>query len=989
MAERRLGRLWIAAVIALGALAGDVRPARAVTVPDGYAVQTVAGGLNRPTRIAASPDGRIFIAQQDGQVRVVRDGALLTQPFATVSTLTGGERGLTGLALDPGFPSAPYVYLYYTVAGPPPRNRVSRFTARGDLAFPGSETVLVDLDPLGAPEYHNGGALRFGPDGRLYIATGDAGSAPNAQRMDSRHGKLLRLNPDGSIPPDNPFAATATGANRAIWALGLRNPFSMAFDNAGRLFINDVGNAAWEEINEGLAGANYGWPLVEGPSTDPRFRAPLLAYPHQGGSFNGCAIAGAAPHQFPNDPPGAYYFSDYCRGWLRRFDPATGRSTAFASDLGENPVDVTPAPSGGLYVLLYGPNGQGPRGQLRRIWHTGSLAPLITEQPASLTVPAGGAAEFIAEAYGAAPLSYRWQRNGADIAGATSAAYRLAAVSTADDDARFRVMVSNAAGAVTSQEARLTVTRNGLPAVQITTPAAGARYRAGERINWSAVASDPDDGVIPPTAFTWWVDFHHDTHAHPFILPTGGATSGSFTIPDEGETATNVWYRLYVSVRDQAGVMATTARDVHPHSTTITFTSVPIGLLLTVDGRPLRAPFQVESVTGMKRTAGAVTPQAHDGVNYEFLAWSDGGAATHAITTPDSGATLTVTYAPAAPTIPHAPSGLHALSTGAAGNHILWQDNAANEDTFQVVWSRSAPIAWNVVDLPGDTEEWTHTPVTTDRSYFYFVRSCNVAGCSGWSPGLRIDYSVPVAPAGLRAEVVTETTVELRWENTPVDEQSIEVAWTAASPVAYHVIELAPDVTATTLAGLSPGTRYWVHIRACNLLGCSDWSGGIETVTSGGTPPPLPSQVRAGAITATSIEVQWDGPVAGATALQSAWTRADAITYQFATIAPEATAWTLTGAVAGRSYYFHLRACNGGGCSGWTGALTVTTPGDSRGGSAPLQLSPGAPPANAPPPAASVRAAGRAPRPPEVRTATRLPATPPPPAVPASGRRTR
>src|SRR5262249_16981999 len=136
---------------------------------------------------------------------------------------------------------------------------------------------------------HQGGAIHFGLDGKLYVAIGEQTAGEPAQRLDTFQGKLLRLDPDGSIPEDNPFFGTARGRYRAIWALGLRNPFAFAVQaGTGRIFINDVGQARWEEVDEGFAGANYGWPLEEGPSSDPRFRGPIHSYPAAsitGGAF--------------------------------------------------------------------------------------------------------------------------------------------------------------------------------------------------------------------------------------------------------------------------------------------------------------------------------------------------------------------------------------------------------------------------------------------------------------------------------------------------------------------------------------------------------------------------------------------------------------------------------------------------------------------------------------------------------------------------------
>ena len=196
------------------------------------------------------------------------------------------------MAFDPAFATNHFVYVYYTATTPTVHNRISRFTANGDVAVAGSEVVILELDNLSSATNHNGGALAFGPDGKLYAAVGENANGANAQSLSNLLGKMLRLNTDGTIPTDNPFFASTTGKNRAIWALGLRNPFTFAFNPDGtEMFINDVGQNTWEEINDGVAGANYGWPTTEGATTDPRVRQPEIRLQPLG---RACAITGGA-----------------------------------------------------------------------------------------------------------------------------------------------------------------------------------------------------------------------------------------------------------------------------------------------------------------------------------------------------------------------------------------------------------------------------------------------------------------------------------------------------------------------------------------------------------------------------------------------------------------------------------------------------------------------------------------------------------------------
>src|SRR5439155_5119765 len=214
------------------------------------------------------------------------------------------------------------------------------------LAVPGSETLLLDLNNLNATN-HNGGAIHFGLDGKLYIGVGESAVGSNAQSLDTLLGKMLRINADGSIPTDNPFYNQATGVNRAIWAIGLRNPFTFAFQpGTGRMFIDDVGLSTWEEIDDGIAGSNYGWPNTEGPTSNPLYRSPLFAYGHNIGiGITGGAFYNPTTVEFLNDYVGDYFFSDLGGNWIHRFDPATSTETDFASKLPATPVNEFVDPS--------------------------------------------------------------------------------------------------------------------------------------------------------------------------------------------------------------------------------------------------------------------------------------------------------------------------------------------------------------------------------------------------------------------------------------------------------------------------------------------------------------------------------------------------------------------------------------------------------------------------------------------------------------------
>src|SRR5262245_23187545 len=196
-----LVRLWFATLLFLMGCA-----AHAATLPSGFAETRVATGLSSPTAMSFAPDGRLFICEQGGRLRVIKNGALLSQSFLTLSVNSSGERGLLGVAFDPNFASNGFVYVYYTTSSSPIHNRVSRFTASAsnpDVAAAGSEVQLLNLPTLSSATNHNGGAIHFGTDGKLYISVGDNAASSNSQSLGTTLGKFLRINADGSIPSDN------------------------------------------------------------------------------------------------------------------------------------------------------------------------------------------------------------------------------------------------------------------------------------------------------------------------------------------------------------------------------------------------------------------------------------------------------------------------------------------------------------------------------------------------------------------------------------------------------------------------------------------------------------------------------------------------------------------------------------------------------------------------------------------------------------------
>ncbi len=626
------------------------------TLPTGFTESRIAQELN-PTSMALAPDGRLFLAMKDGRVLVIRDDVLQEDPFLTVAVDNFNERGLSGIAFHPDFETNQLIYVYYTVPGEN-HNRISTFQGNGDFAIPGSEIILLDLDPM-AGTIHNGGAMKFGPDGKLYVAVGDGADSGTAQDMAALLGKFLRLNPDGSIPPDNPFYNTQTGNSRAIYALGFRNPFTFDIQpETGRIFSNDVGGGDFEEVNEVLAGMNYGWPIIEGNLTTEvppaNYQDPVYAYSHD----LGCSIIGAAFYPqsggaFPEFYAGKYFFGDYCEGYLKVLDPDTGVILETFAEAINRPIAMVVNDQGDMYYLERAGMGGGSMqdntstddGNLWKIIYTGSGAPLVTLQPESQLVAIGEEAYFSVNVSGTIPFNYQWQKDQVDISGANESFYIFSDAQLVDDGSLFRCVISNNEGSVTSQEALLQVTSNSRPLPLITQPNSTFLYQAGQTITFAGQATDPEDGNLDASALTWWIDFHHDEHTHPGLSAQSGIDNGQYMVPRVGETSDNVWYRVYLQATDSEGLSQVVYLDVFPLKSTTHLITDPPGLSLSVDGKITATPATITGVVGVTRTLEAPHVQ-EDQVNfYVFDEWNDGSQARFfSFDTPVEGDTLLARY---------------------------------------------------------------------------------------------------------------------------------------------------------------------------------------------------------------------------------------------------------------------------------------------------------------------------------------------------------
>jgi glucose/arabinose dehydrogenase len=638
--------------------------------PPNFINQTLIIGLNEPTAIEFLPDGSMLILERYGTIRIVEPGEITTNPtpFLQLTNINTeqGERGLTGIALDPNYETNGYFYLFYTSASPL-RDRVSRFTATGLTANPGSE-VIIWQDNVAAGEWHHGGSVIVGNDNNLYISVGDHFENPNdAQNLTSYHGKLLRLGRNGEVPTNNPFY-DGTGPNLdEIYALGLRNPFRISIDRlTGNIYIGDVGSnsgVSIEELNLAAPGANYGWPICEGPTcnnppTLGSYTPPFYSYSHNGRDASITAGFVYRGSQFPPEYQGSFFYGDYTQNWIRRlvlddggsvsgdfsFEPEDGSQDGPYGEI----VDFEEGPDGALYYVDIGISWEGNSnlGTVRRIRYiAANQPPIITQAEAN---PTSGPGPTLNVSFSASatdpennPLTYIWDfgdGNGSNDPNPTHT-YQSGGYTA-------RLTVSDGTNNTLSNPIFITV--GNLPIAIIDTPITNSLFRAGDTILYSGSAVDPDE-TLAPEAFSWRILFHHLSHVHPAGGPFDGVTSGTLDIPISSHEITNeTYYEIILTITDSTGLQDSTSVSIYPETVELSFDTVPAGLPLSLDDIPRVTPFTYNSVIGFSHAIDAPLQQSLAGVTYDFVSWSDGESAAHGITVPDTNQSYIATYEVAA-----------------------------------------------------------------------------------------------------------------------------------------------------------------------------------------------------------------------------------------------------------------------------------------------------------------------------------------------------
>jgi glucose/arabinose dehydrogenase len=690
-----MDRWLLLGALTLLALVSPPAAARAeLTLPPGFSQVTVASGLSDPTAIAYAPDGRLFIAEKIGVVRVVNPGSPVAHELTYIvpHVARQGDRGLLGIAVDAEFETNHYLYLLYTYetdetqSTAPKTARLTRIEVNPDntvehQSTPEEETVLlgkVGIPPCPAPsndvdcipstsDSHSIGTVRADPDGTLWVGSGD-GAGYNAMDPDalrtyderSLSGKILHVDRNGRGLPDHPFCPDEQNLDRVctkLYAKGFRNPFRFQLRPGAGPIAGDVGWASTEELDLLAPGESYGWPCYEGAAQTPDYQElpecqalyddgsqtpPAFSYDHGAGG-GGAVEAGpqyTASH-YPAEWHDAWFFADYVQGWIKAYDIKTGKVAnvrPFAT-AGYDGVDLETTPQGDL-VYLRLTDGSDNSGQVSRIVYGNAPPPAHAHAtPASGSPPltVSFTADESIDPDGDA-VSYAWDFDGDGVEDASG---RTATHEYTEKGPYVaKLTVTDARGLASEDSVEIAV--GAVPVATIDAPADGSLFRHGVAVPLRASATDADEPELPDSAYSWRILLHHGSHVHLVATALPGAEQ-SF-VP-AGDHDADSYYEIRLTVTDRSGLHSTATAAIHPETIPLTLASSPPGVPLTYSAVQYTAPVRREAAIGYRTSVAAPDTFVSGGTTYRFAAWSDHGARQHPFTVPATATTLTATYA--------------------------------------------------------------------------------------------------------------------------------------------------------------------------------------------------------------------------------------------------------------------------------------------------------------------------------------------------------
>lgn len=665
---------------------------------------------------AFMPDGRLLTLSLYGNIGIANVVNGTHKSIYTIPDVYAkGEKGALDIELDPGFSSNRTFYVYYSsgTVATNTRLRIAAYVlSTSDVVSyrnPSQPFLWSNPGSLSSVDYHIGGSLKFGNDGKLYLTVGDGTISANSQSLTNVHGKILRLNADGTVPTDNPFYDGAGPNIDEIYAYGLRNTFRISVDRVtGTMWLGDVGGnndqTAYEEVNILQRGANYGWPLCEGPLGQPKagpncpagITPPIHYYPHViGGAccFNRSVTGGFVYRgsRYPAQMQGIYVYGDYAGGFIEWLKPSAGLTArqaggsfaASSTPTSSKPVWFGVGADGHIYYIGLG-------GQLRRLRYTGT----VSNQPPTITTatatPASGATPLTVQFQGVATdpegdaITYSWSfgdGSPAEAAASPSHVYTTAGA--------YKAVLTVTAGGATVTSNQVSITVGTPPTAEISSPANNSQFAAGDTINISGTGNSPDFGPLPGSALKWEVLFAHNDHTHPAMSGTGSTLVLPIDKTGHGYEG-NTRFIVNLTATDSLGRTGTAQITLLPHKVPVGLaTNLPAAGTATVDGVVQNLPFTIDTIRGFEHELSVPASVCAGNVLWNFQSWSQGGARTHIYTVPATAATLTATYANAGT----------ACNTGpqnylASGGQVVFE-----AEGFDAAVAQSGKT-WNVSNTP-------------------------------------------------------------------------------------------------------------------------------------------------------------------------------------------------------------------------------------------------------------------------------------------------